>query len=280
MTTPGRPWPRWRTVAEALGLADWELEQGPHHDPATRALHEHRSGVLLSGGRSGEEDDGRRAVVGVVGELDPTLVETYGLVGADGRPRRVGWLDLDLDVLLDPERTARTPLESAPVSRFPSSDIDLAFVVPDEVPAARVETTLAASGASCSSPSAVRRLPGGGARRRGAQSGLPAPVLRPRPDAHRRGDRRTAGRLHLGGGAGPPGHPALSRVGPRVPGPGPGGVHAVVSPRGEDAPMPAGADVACGWQTGVPGRDTRCRGNCHTEKGGCGQRSWPHASCT
>ncbi len=136
----------WRTVAEALGLADWELEQGPHHDPATRALHEHRSGVLLSGGRSGEEDDGRRAVVGVVGELDPTLVETYGLVGADGRPRRVGWLDLDLDVLLDPERTARTPLESAPVSRFPSSDIDLAFVVPDEVPAARVETTLAASG--------------------------------------------------------------------------------------------------------------------------------------
>ena len=29
-----------------------------------------------------------------------------------------------------------------PISRFPSSDIDLAFVVPDAVPAGRVEATL------------------------------------------------------------------------------------------------------------------------------------------
>jgi phenylalanyl-tRNA synthetase beta chain len=136
----------WRTVADALGLADWELEQGPHHDPATRVLHEYRSGTLLSGGVSGEADDGRRAVLGVVGELDPALVETYGLVGPDGRPRRVGWLDLDLDVLLDADRVARRPLEASPVSRFPSSDVDLAFVVPDEVPAAQVEATLAAAG--------------------------------------------------------------------------------------------------------------------------------------
>lgn len=136
----------WRTVADALGLADWVLEQGPHHDPATRVLHEYRSGTLLSGGASGEDDDGRRAVLGVVGELDPTLVEDAGLVGPDGRPRRVGWLDLDLDVLLDPVRAARRPLESSPVSRFPSSDVDLAFVVPDEVPAALVEATLAAAG--------------------------------------------------------------------------------------------------------------------------------------
>jgi len=136
----------WRTVADALGLADWELEQGPHHDPATRVLHEYRSGTLLSGGTSGEADDGRRAVVGVVGELDPALVESFGLVGPDGRPHRVGWLDLDLDVLLDHDRVARRPLESRAVSRFPSSDIDLAFVVPDEVPAARVGATLAEAG--------------------------------------------------------------------------------------------------------------------------------------
>jgi phenylalanyl-tRNA synthetase beta chain len=136
----------WQTVADALGLADWVLEQGPHHDPATRVLHEYRSGTLLSGGVAGEEDDGRRAVLGVVGEIDPVLVEAYGLVGADGRPRPVGWLDLDLDVLLDPVRTARRPLESVPVSRFPSSDIDLAFVVPEEVPAGTVEATLAEAG--------------------------------------------------------------------------------------------------------------------------------------
>ena len=136
----------WRTVADSLGLGDWVLEQGPHHDPATRVLHEYRSGTLLSGGGSGEADDGRRAVLGVVGELDPTLIESYGLVGPDGRPRRVGWLDLDLDVLLDPVRAARRPLESVPVSRFPSSDIDLAFVVPEAVPADRVEATLSSAG--------------------------------------------------------------------------------------------------------------------------------------
>ena len=136
----------WRMVADAMGLADWVLEQGPHHDPATRVLHEYRSGSLLSGGVSGEADDGRRAVLGVVGELDPALVETHGLVGADGRPRRVGWLDLDLDVLLDHDRAARRPLESVTVSRFPSSDIDLAFVVPEEVPAGVVEATLGAAG--------------------------------------------------------------------------------------------------------------------------------------
>jgi phenylalanyl-tRNA synthetase beta chain len=136
----------WHTVADALGLADWVLEQGPHHDLATRVLHGYRSGTLLSGGAAGEEDDGRRAVLGVVGELDPALVEAHGLVSADGRPRPVGWLDLDLDVLLDPVRTARRPLESLPVSRFPSSDTDLAFVVPEEVPAGMVEATLAEEG--------------------------------------------------------------------------------------------------------------------------------------
>jgi phenylalanyl-tRNA synthetase beta chain len=133
----------WHTVADAVGLADWVLEPGPHADPSARALHEYRSGVLRSGPPAG---DGPRAALGVVGELDPTLVETFGLVGTDGRPRRVGWLDLDLGVLLDPTAAARRPIESVPVSRFPSSDIDLAFVVPDEVPAGRVEATLVASG--------------------------------------------------------------------------------------------------------------------------------------
>jgi phenylalanyl-tRNA synthetase beta chain len=33
-----------------------------------------------------------------------------------------------------------------PVSRYPSTDVDLAFIVPDEVPAHSVETTLRAAG--------------------------------------------------------------------------------------------------------------------------------------
>ena len=120
------------------------MEQGHHGGGGTgRVTHEYRSATLLCGH---EEDGGRRELLGEVGELDPTFVETFGLVGVDGRPRRVGWLDLDLGVLLDPQRATRRPLESAPVSRFPSSDIDLAFMVPDEVPAGRVEAPLAGAG--------------------------------------------------------------------------------------------------------------------------------------
>jgi len=130
-------------VADTLGLVDWTMEQGPHHHEATRAAHQYRSATLLAAPADGA---GRRSTLGVVGELDPTLVETYGLVGTDGRPRRVGWLDLDLGVLLDPAAAPRRPLESAPISRFPSSDIDLAFLVPDEVPAQMVGSTLATAG--------------------------------------------------------------------------------------------------------------------------------------
>jgi len=133
----------WHTVADTLGLVDWTMEQGPHHHEATRATHQYRSATLLAAPADGA---GRRSTLGVVGELDPTLVETYGLVGTDGRPRRVGWLDLDLGVLLDPAAAPRRPLESAPISRFPSSDIDLAFLVPDEVPAQMVGSTLATAG--------------------------------------------------------------------------------------------------------------------------------------
>ncbi len=132
----------WHTVADSLGLADWEMEQGHHGGAAARVTHEYRSATVLCG----PADGGRRTTLGQVGELDPTFVETIGLVGADGRPRRVGWLDLDLGVLLDPDRAPRRSLEARPISRFPSSDIDLAFVVPDQVPAGTVAATLTTAG--------------------------------------------------------------------------------------------------------------------------------------
>ena len=133
----------WHTIADALGVVGWEMEQGPHTGDGPRVSHGYRSAALKGAPADGH---GRRVALGEVGELDPTFVETFGLVGTDGRPRRVGWLDLDLAALLDPAVTPRKPLESAAVSRFPSSDIDLAFVVPEEVPAGRVEATLAEAG--------------------------------------------------------------------------------------------------------------------------------------
>jgi phenylalanyl-tRNA synthetase beta chain len=55
-------------------------------------------------------------------------------------------LDLDLGILLDRERAPRRPATSRPISRFPSSDVDLAFVVPDAVPAGSVERALRRAG--------------------------------------------------------------------------------------------------------------------------------------
>jgi phenylalanyl-tRNA synthetase beta chain len=48
--------------------------------------------------------------------------------------------EVDVDALLAARRNER---RARPVSRFPASTIDLAFVVDDTVPAARVQATLA-----------------------------------------------------------------------------------------------------------------------------------------
>jgi len=70
---------------------------------------------------------------GLVGEVDPDVVEAFGIEG------RIGWMEADLAVLL-PAR--RTDVQARPVSKLPSSDVDLAFVVDDAVPAVAVEATL------------------------------------------------------------------------------------------------------------------------------------------
>ncbi|MDQ1445936.1 MAG: phenylalanyl-tRNA synthetase beta chain [Acidimicrobiaceae bacterium] len=75
-------------------------------------------------------------VVGHVGEVDPGVLAGWGIEG------RVGWIGLDLGAFLPVTPVYRA---ARPVSRFPSSDIDLAFVVPDTVPAAAVHDALYAA---------------------------------------------------------------------------------------------------------------------------------------
>lgn len=75
--------------------------------------------------------------VGWVGEVDPHACEAFDV------PWRVGWVEADLTLLLP---AARGYVRSRPVSKLPSGDIDLAFVVPDGTPAAEVERTLRAAG--------------------------------------------------------------------------------------------------------------------------------------
>jgi phenylalanyl-tRNA synthetase beta chain len=132
----------WRVVAEALRLERWTVDQDPGRG-TVGPLHPSRSGTLVSAAAAG--GGARRAnatTIGVVGELHPAVVTAFGLLRADGRPRRLGWLDLDLDALLDRDRVPRRSESARPVSRYPSADMDLALVVVDAVPAAEVASTL------------------------------------------------------------------------------------------------------------------------------------------
>lgn len=105
----------WHVVADALGFEEWSLEQVP-----VPGLHPTRCGELLVNGE----------VVGALGELDPDVATRFGI------DERVAWLEVDLTALLDLPHTDRHYRQ---VSRFPSSDVDLAFEVPEAVPAAAIE---------------------------------------------------------------------------------------------------------------------------------------------
>jgi phenylalanyl-tRNA synthetase beta chain len=112
----------WRTVADALRLDAPRLVEG-----GGPGLHPGRTAVAWAGD----------VKLGVVGEVDPWVLEGWGLEG------RVAWVELDMGRLATAPRRSD---ELRPVSRYPSSDIDLAFTVPDDVPAGAVERTLRETG--------------------------------------------------------------------------------------------------------------------------------------
>ncbi len=70
---------------------------------------------------------------GVVGEVAPSVLEAYGVSG------RVAWLQLDLGEVLNGPHGRRS---YTPVSKFPSSDMDLAFAVPEGTGADKVQGTI------------------------------------------------------------------------------------------------------------------------------------------
>ncbi len=115
----------WQEIEAALILdAAIELRAA---EPA--GLHPTRSVELM----------GPAGLVGVVGEVDPDVAAAFGI------DERVAWLELDLEALLAlPHGLARYRR----VSRFPSSDIDLAFITPDAVTGAGLRSALAAAAGS------------------------------------------------------------------------------------------------------------------------------------
>ncbi|HEX7169012.1 MAG TPA: phenylalanine--tRNA ligase subunit beta, partial [Acidimicrobiales bacterium] len=98
-------------LVAGLRIADVTLDA-----TTVEGMHPARTALVIAAGET----------LGIVGEIDPAVVTAWGLDG------RVGWLDLDLVRLL---AAPRQPIEQRPVSRFPSSDIDLAFVAAEGVPA-------------------------------------------------------------------------------------------------------------------------------------------------
>jgi phenylalanyl-tRNA synthetase beta chain len=81
-------------------------------------------------GRCAEIMVGER-VVGHAGELHPRVLAALDL------PARTAAMELDLDALPDPE-----PVRGPAISTFPPTLLDVALVVPEQVPATDVEAAL------------------------------------------------------------------------------------------------------------------------------------------
>ena len=108
----------WERLRRAMPFVAAEVR-----NETTAGLHPTRSAVLRAGGET----------VGVLGEIDPAVAEAFGI------GERVAWFECDLARLL--ESHIDSP-RYRPPSRFPSSDVDLAFVIDDATPAAAVEAAL------------------------------------------------------------------------------------------------------------------------------------------
>jgi phenylalanyl-tRNA synthetase beta chain len=108
----------WREVSSALGVGA-RVDQGR----VPPGLHPTRSATLSLG----------KDPIGAVGEIDPTVLAQFDV------SERVAVVELDLDqVLAKPPKPA---LWKA-TSRMPSSHLDPAFALPDDVPAEKLERAI------------------------------------------------------------------------------------------------------------------------------------------
>jgi phenylalanyl-tRNA synthetase beta chain len=99
-------------LCTSLGVLPNAVEFKASDDLA--GLHPTRSATIVGSGTG--------FPLGTIGEVDPSVLQAAGIEG------RVAWLDVDFENLCGLPR--RSP-ELAPVSTYPSSDLDLAFVTPD-----------------------------------------------------------------------------------------------------------------------------------------------------
>ena len=130
----------WHVIAEAFRLDGVRFVPPGGDAPPLPGLHPTRSAHLVAQGESGGT-----VTIGSVGEVDPGVATTFGLTMSAGgatSARRIGWLEVDLGLLFDEKQVRRRLTVGGAVSRFPSSDIDLALVVDDGHPADAVADAL------------------------------------------------------------------------------------------------------------------------------------------
>jgi phenylalanyl-tRNA synthetase beta chain len=109
---------QWNALCDALSVgAQLDQERVPP------GLHPTRSATLARG----------KKIVGVVGEIDPFVLDSLGIEG------RVSILEVDLTTILN---ETPKPVQARDVNRFPSSDIDLAFVLSDDIAATQLHRAL------------------------------------------------------------------------------------------------------------------------------------------
>ena len=108
----------WRELVAVMGF-------GARVDQSIvpTGLHPTRSATLSVG----------RDVVGAIGEIHPSVLAAFGV------SERVAWLEVDLSRLLAIE--PKIPQWKA-TSRYPSTDIDLAFVLPNAVSAEKLDKAI------------------------------------------------------------------------------------------------------------------------------------------
>ena len=108
----------WRELVSSMG---WGARLDQSVVPA--GLHPTRSATLSAG----------KDLIGVVGEIHPDVLDAYGVT------ERVAVLEVNLSVLLGSEPKVA---QWKPTSKYPSSDFDLAFTVPADVTAEKIEKAL------------------------------------------------------------------------------------------------------------------------------------------
>jgi phenylalanyl-tRNA synthetase beta chain len=138
----------WQVLADAFRVDRVRLVPAGNGLPPLPGLHPTRSAHLVVPLDPRGDGDGRDVLIGSVGEIDPDVATTFGLTRSSGNSteaRRIGWLEVDLGLLFDERRVPRRLVLASAVSRFPSSDIDLAFVVDDRYPTDLVADTLRAA---------------------------------------------------------------------------------------------------------------------------------------